>query len=213
MANLMAEFLPAGVFNVVCGERETGASLVNHKRPDMVSITGSVGAGIQVAESAAKQVKRVHLELGGKAPVVVFADEKTSIQLGLESVIGARESNGPLAAIIDAMESTTSTFQAFAPNDTPFFTAHNFAALLAKLEDSKADVVVATDATDASQAHWLLSVWRKESCLPKLLIAYERGVRSVHGAVKDLHIASVSFDANLVRNVNAVSDLSYRGTI
>ena len=74
MANLMAEFLPAGVFNVVCGERETGASLVSHNRPDMVSITGSVGAGIQVAESAAKQVKRVHLELGGKAPVVVFAD-------------------------------------------------------------------------------------------------------------------------------------------
>jgi betaine-aldehyde dehydrogenase len=74
MANLMAEFLPAGVFNVVCGERETGASLVNHARPDMVSITGSVGAGIKVAESAAKQVKRVHLELGGKAPVVVFAD-------------------------------------------------------------------------------------------------------------------------------------------
>ena len=74
MANLMAEFLPAGVFNVVCGERETGAALVNHVRPDMVSITGSVGAGIQVAESAAKQVKRVHLELGGKAPVVVFAD-------------------------------------------------------------------------------------------------------------------------------------------
>jgi len=74
MANLMAEFLPAGVFNVVCGERETGAALVNHQRPDMVSITGSVGAGIQVAEAAAKQVKRVHLELGGKAPVVVFAD-------------------------------------------------------------------------------------------------------------------------------------------
>ncbi|MDP5051929.1 MAG: gamma-aminobutyraldehyde dehydrogenase [Candidatus Planktophila sp.] len=74
MANLMAEFLPAGVFNVVCGERETGAALVNHARPDMVSITGSVGAGIQVAESAAQQVKRVHLELGGKAPVVVFAD-------------------------------------------------------------------------------------------------------------------------------------------
>jgi betaine-aldehyde dehydrogenase len=74
MANLMAEFLPAGVFNVVCGERETGAAVVNHKRPDMVSITGSVGAGIQVAEAAAKQIKRVHLELGGKAPVVVFAD-------------------------------------------------------------------------------------------------------------------------------------------
>lgn len=74
MANLMAEFLPAGVFNVVCGQRATGAALVEHPRPDMVSITGSVGAGIQVAQSAATQVKRVHLELGGKAPVVVFAD-------------------------------------------------------------------------------------------------------------------------------------------
>ena len=149
---------------------------------------------------------------GGTAQLI-GADQQTSLELGLDTFIGSREGNGPLAAIIDAMESTTSTFQAFAPNDTPFFTAHNFAALLAKLEDSKADVVVATDATDASQAHWLLSVWRKESCLPKLLIAYERGVRSVHGAVNDLHIASVSFDANLVRNVNAVSDLSDRGTI
>jgi len=74
MAKVMSEFLPAGVFNVVCGERETGRTVVEHKRPDMVSITGSVGAGIQVAQSAATQLKRVHLELGGKAPVVVFAD-------------------------------------------------------------------------------------------------------------------------------------------
>ena len=74
MATVMSEFLPAGVFNVVCGERETGRAVVEHKRPDMVSITGSVGAGIQVAQSAATQLKRVHLELGGKAPVVVFAD-------------------------------------------------------------------------------------------------------------------------------------------
>ena len=74
MAKVMSEFLPAGVFNVVCGERETGRMVVEHKRPDMVSITGSVGAGIQVAQSAATQLKRVHLELGGKAPVVVFAD-------------------------------------------------------------------------------------------------------------------------------------------
>ncbi len=74
MAKVMSEFLPKGVFNVVCGERETGRALVEHKRPEMVSITGSVGAGIQVAQSAATQLKRVHLELGGKAPVVVFAD-------------------------------------------------------------------------------------------------------------------------------------------
>lgn len=74
MAEVMSEFLPAGVFNVICGERETGATLVEHKRPDMVSITGSIRAGMEVAGAAAKQIKRVHLELGGKAPVVVFSD-------------------------------------------------------------------------------------------------------------------------------------------
>jgi betaine-aldehyde dehydrogenase len=74
MAELMSEFLPNGVFNVICGDRETGKSLVEHATPSMVSITGSVRAGIEVAKSAANDVKRVHLELGGKAPVVVFAD-------------------------------------------------------------------------------------------------------------------------------------------
>jgi betaine-aldehyde dehydrogenase len=74
MAEMMAEFLPAGVFNVVCGDRDTGAALVRHPTPAMVSITGSVGAGIAVAHAAADDVKRVHLELGGKAPVVVFDD-------------------------------------------------------------------------------------------------------------------------------------------
>jgi betaine-aldehyde dehydrogenase len=66
--------LPAGVLNVVCGDRNTGQLMVEHPVPAMAAITGSVRAGIQVAESAAKDVKRVHLELGGKAPVVVFDD-------------------------------------------------------------------------------------------------------------------------------------------
>jgi betaine-aldehyde dehydrogenase len=74
MAELMAQVLPEGVFNVVCGDRDTGRLLVEHPVPAMVSITGSVRAGIEVAGSAAKDVKRVHLELGGKAPVVVFDD-------------------------------------------------------------------------------------------------------------------------------------------
>jgi betaine-aldehyde dehydrogenase len=74
MAQLMSEFLPAGVINVICGERETGALLVDHATPSMVSITGSVRAGMEVAGAAAKSLKRVHLELGGKAPVVVFND-------------------------------------------------------------------------------------------------------------------------------------------
>lgn len=74
MAEVMAEFLPAGVFNVLTGDRDTGRALVEHKTPAMVCITGSVRAGMEVAQSAAHDLKRVHLELGGKAPVVVFAD-------------------------------------------------------------------------------------------------------------------------------------------
>ena len=74
MAQIMSEFLPDGVINVVTGERETGSLLVDHPTPAMVSITGSVRAGMEVAAGAAKSLKRVHLELGGKAPVVVFND-------------------------------------------------------------------------------------------------------------------------------------------
>ena len=74
MAQILAEHLPAGVFNVVCGDRDTGRALVEHEIPQMVSITGSVRAGMEVAGSASRDVKRVHLELGGKAPVVVFDD-------------------------------------------------------------------------------------------------------------------------------------------
>ena len=74
LAELASEFLPEGVFNVVCGDRDTGRALVEHETPQMVSITGSVRAGMQVAEAAAKDLKRTHLELGGKAPVIVFDD-------------------------------------------------------------------------------------------------------------------------------------------
>jgi betaine-aldehyde dehydrogenase len=73
-AELAQEFLPPGVFNVVTGDRDTGRSLVEHEIPEMVSITGSVRAGMEVAGSAAAQLKRTHLELGGKAPVIVFDD-------------------------------------------------------------------------------------------------------------------------------------------
>ena len=74
MAELCAEFLPPGVLNVITGDRDTGRALVAHPTPQMVAITGSVRAGMEVAASAATDLKRVHLELGGKAPVVVFDD-------------------------------------------------------------------------------------------------------------------------------------------
>ncbi|MFE2181668.1 gamma-aminobutyraldehyde dehydrogenase [Streptomyces sp. NPDC059455] len=75
---------PQGVFNVICGDRETGRLMVEHSVPAMASITGSVRAGKQVAESASKDIKRVHLELGGKAPVVVFED--TDIPKAVEDI-------------------------------------------------------------------------------------------------------------------------------
>ncbi|AFR08696.1 gamma-aminobutyraldehyde dehydrogenase [Nocardiopsis alba] len=74
LARLIGEILPAGVFNVVLGDAETGRLMVEHPEPAMVAITGSVRAGRQVAASAAQGLKRGHLELGGKAPAVVFAD-------------------------------------------------------------------------------------------------------------------------------------------
>jgi betaine-aldehyde dehydrogenase len=74
MAEIAAEFLPPGVLNVITGDRDTGRAMVEHPTPQLISITGSVRAGIEVATSAAKTLKRVHLELGGKAPVVVFED-------------------------------------------------------------------------------------------------------------------------------------------
>ncbi|GEL99147.1 gamma-aminobutyraldehyde dehydrogenase [Cellulomonas terrae] len=81
------EVLPPGVLNIVCGDRDTGRALVSHQRPDMVAITGSVRAGSQVAAAAAANVKRVHLELGGKAPVIVFAD--ADLAAAAEGIAGA----------------------------------------------------------------------------------------------------------------------------
>ncbi|MFE7813540.1 gamma-aminobutyraldehyde dehydrogenase [Streptomyces sp. NPDC057433] len=84
LAEILGSVLPTGVFNVVCGDRDTGRMMVEHETPAMASITGSVRAGMQVAESAAKDLKRVHLELGGKAPVVVFED--TDIAKAVEDI-------------------------------------------------------------------------------------------------------------------------------
>jgi betaine-aldehyde dehydrogenase len=87
LAEIAAEFLPKGVFNVVTGDRDTGRALVEHETPQMVAITGSVRAGMEVAKSAALDVKRVHLELGGKAPVIIFGD--ADLQRAAKKIVGA----------------------------------------------------------------------------------------------------------------------------
>lgn len=84
VAKIAGEVLPPGVLNIICGDRETGRSMVTHNTPGMVSITGSVRAGMEVAEAASKSLKRVHLELGGKAPVIIFDD--ADIELAVETI-------------------------------------------------------------------------------------------------------------------------------
>jgi betaine-aldehyde dehydrogenase len=86
LAELAAEWLPAGVLNVVCGRGETGQRLVEHADVDMVSLTGSVDTGKRIAATAAATLKRVHLELGGKAPVIVFDD--VELDGALETIAG-----------------------------------------------------------------------------------------------------------------------------
>jgi len=87
MAELLSEVFPPGVLNVVCGGAATGQALVRNRSVAMVSLTGSPRAGRQVATMAAERLCRVHLELGGNAPVVVFAD--ADVATTAEAVAGA----------------------------------------------------------------------------------------------------------------------------
>ena len=75
LAGALADLLPPGVVNIVCGRGEpVGSALINHERVRMVSLTGSIATGQKVLAAAAGNLKRTHLELGGKAPVIVFDD-------------------------------------------------------------------------------------------------------------------------------------------
>ena len=132
LAELASEFLPAGTFNVVTGDRDTGRALVEHKTPAMVAITGSVRAGIQVAQSAAPDVKRVHLELGGKAPVVVFDD--ADIEAAVEAIAVAGYFNA-------GQDCTAATRVLAAPH-----IHDDFVAALAEYAKSEAKVGLPDDA-------------------------------------------------------------------
>ncbi|MDP5182969.1 gamma-aminobutyraldehyde dehydrogenase [Blastococcus sp. BMG 814] len=128
LAEIAAEFLPPGVLNVVCGDRDTGRAVVEHPVPQMVCITGSVRAGMDVAGAAAADLKRTHLELGGKAPVVVFDDADVAaaaeaiaaagyFNAGQDCTAATRVLAGPrihddfVAALSEAAVGTTTTAQ------------------------------------------------------------------------------------------------------
>jgi betaine-aldehyde dehydrogenase len=92
LAQITQDILPKGVFNVLSGDRDTGRAMIENEIPQMVSITGSVRAGMEVAKSASSDLKRVHLELGGKAPVIVFADaelQKAAAQIAIAGFFNA----------------------------------------------------------------------------------------------------------------------------
>jgi betaine-aldehyde dehydrogenase len=134
MAELISEFVPPGVFNVVCGDRDTGRLLVSHKVPQMVSITGSVRAGKEVAVGAAENLKRVHLELGGKAPVIVFDD--ADVAAAAEAIA--------IAGYFNAGQDCTAATRVLAgPRIHDDFTA-------ALTEQAKAQVTAGPDNADAS---------------------------------------------------------------
>jgi len=133
LAEVAAEFLPPGVLNVICGDRDSGRAMVVHPVPALVSITGSVRAGIEVARAAAETLKRVHLELGGKAPVVVFDD--ADIEAAVEGIA--------VAGYFNAGQDCTAATRVLAGPGV----YDNFVSALA--ERAKATVTGGPDNTDA----------------------------------------------------------------
>lgn len=134
LAEIAAEFLPPGVFNVICGDRDTGRGMVAHETPQMVSITGSVRAGMEVAAAASNSLKRVHLELGGKAPVVVFDDADIAaaaeaiavagyFNAGQDCTAATRVLAGPkvYADFVDALAEQAKGTKTGAPDDEEVF--------------------------------------------------------------------------------------------
>jgi betaine-aldehyde dehydrogenase len=146
LAEIANQFLPAGVFNVVCGDRDTGRAMVAHPTPAMVSVTGSVRAGMEVAEAASKSLKRVHLELGGKAPVVVFDDADLAaaaaqismtgyFNAGQDCTAATRVIAGPkvYGDFVEALAEAAKNTKTGQPNDDVLYGALNNSNQLARV--------------------------------------------------------------------------------
>ncbi len=146
LGKIIGEHLPPGVLNIVIGDRDTGRALVDHPIPSLISVTGSTRAGHEVSLAAAKDLKRVHLELGGKAPVVVFDD--VDIAAAAAGVAAAGLVNGGQDcaagcrvlvherihdAFVDAMVAEYEAKTYGAPADNPSFGPLNNAAHFAKV--------------------------------------------------------------------------------
>ncbi|MFI1920013.1 gamma-aminobutyraldehyde dehydrogenase [Nocardia sp. NPDC020380] len=162
LAKLSKGILPDGVFNVVLGDASTGAELVSHPTPGLVSITGSVRAGIAVAESAAAQLKRAHLELGGKAPAVVFGDvdiDKAALGIAQAAFFNAGQDCTAATRVlvhesihdklVDALVAAAETLKPGRPDDPnafygPLNNVNHFNAVMGKLAAVPSHATVVT---------------------------------------------------------------------
>ncbi|MEL4503848.1 gamma-aminobutyraldehyde dehydrogenase [Luteococcus sp. H138] len=160
LARLAGEIFPPGVVNVILGDASTGSLMCEHPTPAMVSITGSVRAGRAVAESAGGQLKQTHLELGGKAPAVVFADAdlaKTAQELvtfgtfnsgqdctAVTRVLVQDSAHDELVQHLVAAAEATSAGDSADDDFGPLNNARHFADVQAKLERLPAHATVLT---------------------------------------------------------------------
>ena len=161
---LPAEVLPPGVLNVVCGDRNTGRDLIANPDPALVSITGSTRAGMEVAASAAADLKKVHLELGGKAPVVVFDDAdlaSTAAQVADAGYFNAGQDCTAASRVLVhhrvAADFTEALVEAAARQDViPVNNANQLGRVLGFLDRTPAHARVATGGKRIGERGWFV---------------------------------------------------------
>ena len=164
LAEMASEIFPAGVVNVVIGDGTTGAALVGHPGVDMVSLTGSVPTGRKVAEAASHSLKRVHLELGGKAPVVVMDDADVA-----SVVAGVR-----LAGFVNAGQDCTAAARVVAGRRV-----HD--DLVASLAEAASSLVLGDPQEETTELGPLVSERQRDRVTGFVSRALDSGARAVTG--------------------------------
>ena len=164
LAALAAGIFPPGVVNVVIGDGSTGAALVNHPGVDMISLTGSVPTGKKIAEAASRSLKRVHLELGGKAPVVVLDDAD------LEAVVAGIR----LAGFANAGQDCTAAARVIAARRV-----HD--DLVGSLADAASSLAVGDPQHEATELGPLVSARQRQRVAGFVERALDSGARAATG--------------------------------
>jgi 1-pyrroline dehydrogenase len=192
MAELAADIFPPGVLNVITGPGKTaGMRLVTHPDVDMVSLTGDTATGIEIAQAAAQTVKRLHLELGGKAPVVVFDDAD------LEAVAAAVK----LAGFFNSGQDCTAATRVIAGSGV-------YEKLLAELEPAVKSLKVGDPAQDEElDMGPLVSAAQRERVAGYVDRARGYGASVILGGGSDGHARGFFFDPTIVTDIGQGSEI------